>query len=35
MKDMSLEELLQLIETGEKTSEEIFEYFSKRIEKYD
>jgi len=35
MKDMSLEELLELIESWEKTSEEIFEYFSKRIEKYD
>ncbi len=35
MKDMSLEELLKLIESGDKTSEEIFEYFSNRIEKYD
>lgn len=35
MKDMSLEELLELINSGEKTSKEIFEYFSARIEKYD
>ncbi|MDQ7022308.1 MAG: amidase [Candidatus Gracilibacteria bacterium] len=35
LKDMSLEELLKVIESGEKTSEEIYEYFTKRIEKYD
>jgi len=35
LKDLSLEELLKLIESGEKTSEEIYEYFAKRIEKYD
>ncbi len=35
LKDMSLEELLNLIESWKKTSEEIYEYFTKRIEKYD
>ena len=35
LKDMSLEELLKLIESWEKTSEEIYDYFAKRIEKYD
>ncbi len=35
LKDMSLEELLKLIESWEKTSEEIYKYFSSRIEKYD
>lgn len=35
LKDMSLEELLNLIKTWEKTSEEIYSYFVKRIEKYD
>jgi len=35
LKDKSLEELLQLIESWKKTSEEIYEYFTKRIEKYD
>ena len=35
LKDLSLEELLKLIESGEKTSEEIYYYFAKRIEKYD
>jgi len=35
LKDMSLEELLKLIESGKKTSEEIYKYFASRIEKYD
>jgi Asp-tRNA(Asn)/Glu-tRNA(Gln) amidotransferase A subunit family amidase len=35
LKDLSLEELLKLIESGEKTSEEIYKYFTARIEKYD
>jgi aspartyl-tRNA(Asn)/glutamyl-tRNA(Gln) amidotransferase subunit A len=35
LKDLSLEELLKLIESWDKTSEEIYEYFTKRIEKYD
>lgn len=35
LKDLSLEELLKLIESWEKTSEEIYSYFAKRIEKYD
>jgi Asp-tRNA(Asn)/Glu-tRNA(Gln) amidotransferase A subunit family amidase len=30
-----LEELLKLIESGEKTSEEIYNYFAERVEKYD
>lgn len=35
IKDMSLIELKELIVSGEKTSKEIYEYFAKRIEKYD
>lgn len=35
LKDMSLEELIEVINSWEKTSEEIFKYFSDRIEKYD
>ncbi len=35
LKDMSLEELIHLIQSGEKTSKEIFDYFLWRIKKYD
>ena len=35
LEDMSLEELLKLIKSWEKTSKEIYDYFANRIEKYD
>lgn len=34
-KDLSLEQIIDLIKTGKNTREEIFEYFQNRIEKYD
>ena len=35
MKDMSLEQLIADIKTGKTTKKDTFEYFQKRIEKYD
>jgi aspartyl-tRNA(Asn)/glutamyl-tRNA(Gln) amidotransferase subunit A len=35
MKDLSLIEIIDQIKTGKTTSEEVFQYFLKRIEKYD
>lgn len=35
MKDLSLTQIIENIKTGKTTSEEVFQYFLKRIEKYD
>lgn len=35
MKDLSLIEIIEHIKSGKTTSEEVFQYFLKRIEKYD
>jgi hypothetical protein len=34
-KDLSLEEIISKIKSGETTREEVFNYFQNRIEKYD
>jgi len=34
-KDLSLEEIIENIKSKKTTREEVFEYFLKRIEKYD
>ncbi len=34
-KDLSLTEIIELIKTSKTTKEEVFDYFQKRIEKYD
>jgi len=34
-KDLSLEEIISKIKSGENTREEVFKYFQNRIEKYD
>jgi aspartyl-tRNA(Asn)/glutamyl-tRNA(Gln) amidotransferase subunit A len=34
-KDLSLEQIIEKIETGETTKEAVFQYFLGRVEKYD
>jgi Asp-tRNA(Asn)/Glu-tRNA(Gln) amidotransferase A subunit family amidase len=34
-KDLSLEEIISKIKSGETTRDKVFEYFQNRIEKYD
>jgi Asp-tRNA(Asn)/Glu-tRNA(Gln) amidotransferase A subunit family amidase len=34
-KDLSLEQIIEKIKSGETTREEVFYYFGNRIEKYD
>jgi hypothetical protein len=35
MKELSLEQIITDIKSGKTTKEKVFEYFQKRIEKYD
>ena len=35
MKDLTLEQLIEDIKSGKTTNKEVFQYFKKRIEKYD
>jgi Asp-tRNA(Asn)/Glu-tRNA(Gln) amidotransferase A subunit family amidase len=34
-KDLSLEQIIELIESKKTTKEEVFDYFQSRIDKYD
>ena len=35
MKDLTLEQLIEDIKSGKTTNKEVFQYYQKRIEKYD